>query len=30
VHFVEGHTETVLSRAELEKAIGEATSTAGR
>jgi glyoxylase-like metal-dependent hydrolase (beta-lactamase superfamily II) len=30
VHFVEGHTETVLSRAELEEAIAEATPTAGR
>jgi hypothetical protein len=29
-HFVEGHTETVLSRAELEEAIAEATATAGR
>ena len=27
VHFVEGHTETVLSRAELEEAIAEATPT---
>jgi glyoxylase-like metal-dependent hydrolase (beta-lactamase superfamily II) len=30
VHFVEGHSETVLSRAELEDAIAEATATTGR
>ena len=29
-HFVEGHSETVLSRVELEDAIAEATATAGR
>jgi glyoxylase-like metal-dependent hydrolase (beta-lactamase superfamily II) len=30
VHFVEGHSETVLSRAELEEAIAKATATTGR